>query len=373
MNILITGSEGFFGKNLCISLEREKNINILKYDKEKNINDLQAFIKKADFIFHLAGENRPKDAKDFYKTNYNLTEKIIENLIHNEKKPFVFASSTQAELDNDYGKSKKMAEDALIAYSKKNKSKVFIYRLTNLFGKWCKPNYNSVVATFCYNIANDLPIQINNKNQEIELLYIDDVINSFKNILTDKKELKDISKIFYNINKTKKITLKELADYIYGFKTIRENHKIPNFSEEFTRNLYSVFVSYYNIKNLSYNALMKTDERGWLFELIKSDYFGQIFISKTRPGITRGNHYHDTKIEKFCVIQGDGLIRFRSLHNNSITEYKVDDKKIQIIDIPPGYTHSIENIGSNEMITIFWAFEEFDIKKSDTHYEKVIQ
>jgi len=367
--ILITGSEGFVGKNLQVQLRRRGDIEIIPYDKEHTLDYLKEAVDKADFIFHLAGENRPKDPADFMKVNKGLTETLTELAMRTGKKvPIAYTSSIQAELDNEYGKSKKAAEDALIEYSKSTGSPVCIFRFPNLFGKWSRPNYNSVVSTFCYNISHDLEITISNEKRELELTYIDDVVNAFNRLLDIEL---DPEKHFYPVGKSFKITLGELAKKIYSFKEMRETSILPDLSDEFTKDLYSTYLSYLEKDNFSYEVEMKTDNRGMLCELLKSPHFGQIFVSTTKPGITRGNHYHDTKIEKFCVISGNADIKFRHILNNEIISYKVSGEKIEIIDIPPGYTHSITNIGDTEMITLFWANEMFDAKVPDTYYESV--
>jgi len=367
--VLITGSEGFVGKNLQVQLRRRGDIEIIPFDKEHSLDYLKEAVDKAEFIFHLAGENRPKDPANFMKVNKGLTETLTELVTQTGKKiPIAYTSSIQAELDNEYGKSKKAAEDVLISHSKEANAPVCIFRFPNLFGKWSRPNYNSVVSTFCYNIAHDLEISISDEKKEIELTYIDDVVDAFNQLLDIELDPK---KHFYQVEKSFNITLGELAKKIYSFKEMRKTSILPDLSDEFTRDLYSTYLSYLEKDYFSYKVEMKTDNRGMLFELLKSSHFGQIFVSTTKPGITRGNHYHDTKVEKFCVISGKADIKFRHILNNEIISYKVSGEKIEIIDIPPGYTHSIENIGDTEMITLFWANEMFDPKRPDTYYESV--
>lgn len=367
--ILITGSEGFVGKNLQVQLRRRADVEIIPFDKEHTLDYLKEAVDKADFIFHLAGENRPKDPADFMKVNKGFTETLTELAARTGRNvPIAYTSSIQAELDNEYGKSKKAAEDALIEYSESTGSPICIFRLPNLFGKWSRPNYNSVVSTFCYNISHNLEITISGEERELELTYIDDVVNAFNQLLDIELDLK---KHFCPVEKSFKITLGELAKKIYSFKEMRETSILPDLSDEFSKDLYSTYLSYLEKDNFSYEVEMKIDNRGMLFELLKSPHFGQIFVSTTKSGITRGNHYHDTKVEKFCVITGKADIRFRHILNNEIISYKVSGEKIEIIDIPPGYTHSIENIGDTEMITLFWANEVFDQKKPDTYYESV--
>lgn len=369
--VLITGSEGFVGKNLQIVLKRKEDIEITPFDRGHSFDYLRNTVKNADFIFHLAGENRPKDPSDFMKVNKGLTETIVELLKRSNKKtPIAFSSSIQAGLDNMYGRSKKAAEDILISYSKETEAPICIFRFPNLFGKWSKPNYNSVVATFCYNISHGLDITISDENKELEFAYIDDVVRALSELLETRL---DPEKYFYSIDKTFRVTLGDLAKIIYQFRDIRNTSILPDFSDEFTRNLYSTYLSFLEQNDFAYDIGMKTDNRGVLFELLKSRQFGQIFVSKTRKGITRGNHYHDTKVEKFCVISGDALIRLRNIHNDEVITYEVSGDKIRIVDIPPGYTHSIENIGDEEMIVLFWANEIFNQERPDTYYEEVLK
>jgi UDP-2-acetamido-2,6-beta-L-arabino-hexul-4-ose reductase len=369
LNILVTGSSGFIGKNLCAQLELNDQINVLKFTKKSTLIDLKNHIKKADLIFHLAGVNRPVDKAEFTTGNLHLTQSIIKIIEKSDKKtPLVISSSIQAESNNDYGVSKKSAEDELINWSKTSGSQIYIYRLPNVFGKWSKPNYNSVVATFCNNIANNLPIKIDEPDKELSLVYIDDVITEFVKIINDEL-LTD--KIFYEIPRTFKFTLQELVDKINNFKTIPETLLVPNFSSAFDRFLYATYTSYLNTDKFSYNLDTISDERGWLAEFIKSKEFGQIFVSCTKPGFTRGNHWHHTKIEKFLVISGEGIIRLRQLESNDIISYKVSGKSLEVVDMPAGYVHSITNSSDRDMITIFWTDELFNSNKPDTNYQEV--
>lgn len=370
--ILVTGSEGFIGKNLIVRLQELNNVAIKSFDKEDNINTLKKLLLELDFIFHLAGVNRPKNVEEFEKVNVGLTKTLIELLEEMDKKiPIVITSSIQAELDNPYGKSKKRAEDELIKYSKKNSVPVYIYRLHNVFGKWSRPNYNSVVSTFCYNISHNLDITISNPAKELELVYIDDVVNEFISLL-DKEE-RDLGKHFYNIKRTFKVTLGELADKLYKIKDVRKTLIVPDLSDIFTKFLHATYLSYLDKDDLSYEMDSKEDNRGNFTELIKSNSFGQVSVSKSCKGIKRGNHYHNTKNEKFCVIKGKAVIKLRNILDDKIISYYVSDKKIEIIDIPPGYTHSIENLtdGDGEMILLIWANEMFDPENPDTYYCEV--
>lgn len=378
-NILVTGSKGFVGKNLIVSLKQIDNYKIIEIDSSSSETDLKLAINDADFIVHLAGVNRPKEISEFYSGNNGLTKKIVDYLIESNKKtPILITSSIHAESNTDYGISKKKSEDILIEYSKKYESNIYIYRLPNLFGKWCKPNYNSAIATFCHNIANDLEVWIKDPDIELELVYIDDLINSileciendpieYNNLIYSRK----LNDNFYEVNTKYKKTLGSIVDSINMFKSMRETLILPDLSDGFNKALYSTYLTYLDKNKFSYNLIKNKDDRGWLAELIKSKSFGQIFISKTKPGITRGNHWHHTKTEKFLVVQGDAVVRFRRVDENDVIEYLVNGESPEVIDIPPGYTHSIENIGKDDVITLFWSNEIFDVENPDTYFLEV--
>ena len=370
--VLVTGSRGFIGKNLIVRLEELDNVAIKSFDKKDNIDTLKKCLREADIIFHLAGVNRPEKVEEFEKVNVGFTKDIIGLLEEMGKRiPIVITSSIQAELDNPYGKSKKRAEDELIKYSKQNNVPVYIYRLPNVFGKWSKTNYNSVVSTFCYNISHNLDIVISDTEKELELVYIDDVVNEFVSLLSG--EVENIEKRFYKINRTFKITLGKLADKIYQIRDLRKTLIVPDLSDDFMKYLHSTYLTYLDENNFSYNMDMKEDERGNFIELIKSRTFGQVSISRSGKSVIRGNHYHNTKNEKFCVIQGKAVIKLRNILDDKIITYYVSDKKIEIVDISPGYTHSIENLtdGDGEMILLIWANEVFDPENPDTYYCEV--
>lgn len=367
--VLATGAKGFIGKNLIAALGRNKDIVIKTFDVDDDPGLLESHLKDTDFIYHFAGVNRPQDPKEFETGNAESTA-FITNILEKagRKVPILLASSIQAELDNPYGKSKKSAEDILVKYCKRTGAPVYIYRLPGVFGKWSRPNYNTVVATFCHNIARGIEIKISDPNNEIELVYIDDVVSSFIQHLNTPSPG---PQQYYSVPRTFKITLGELVERIHALHDIRTSLTLPDLNDAFTRCLHATYLSFLPEDGFSYPAKLNTDIRGWLFELIKSPHFGQIFVSKTLPGITRGNHYHDSKIEKFCVVQGRGIIRFRHIMSKEVIEYRVDGTAIQIVDIPPGYTHSIENTGEGEMITFFWANQIFDAENPDTFYSPV--
>ncbi|MBU2494624.1 MAG: NAD-dependent epimerase/dehydratase family protein [Bacteroidetes bacterium] len=368
--ILITGSNGFIGKNLVTILNEKEGYDLLEFDKDNDIKDLDRGIIECDWIVHLAGSNRPENISEYKEVNFGLTETIVNILQSNQlNKPIIFASSTQAELDNPYGKSKLLAEEYLIDFAKKTDNEVYIYSLTNVFGKWCRPNYNSVVATFCNNIAKELPIKINDPDANLKLIYIDDITENIIRIINNKPQHSPESRLY--VQPFYEIKLGELAELISSFKESRKNLLLPDVSDEFTKKLYSTYLSYLNEDNFSYELKTNRDERGDLTELIKSQKFGQFFVSTTKPGITRGNHYHHTKTEKFIVIKGKAEICFRQIQGDSIIKYEVTGDKITPIDIPPGYTHNITNTGDTDLITLFWANEIFNPDKPDTYFEEV--
>jgi UDP-2-acetamido-2,6-beta-L-arabino-hexul-4-ose reductase len=366
--VLITGSNGFIGKNLAINLKYIPGFEVIGFDINDGLDFLNAELKKADFVFHLAGINRPEKNEGF-QVNIDLTKLIVDSLINfGMTIPLVLSSSIQAELDNEYGKSKLEAEKQLEKY-KENGGEAYIFRLTNVFGKWSRPNYNSVVATFCYNIANDINISISDVNKELQLVHIDDVIKCFIDIVTGKSEYNNLDII--TVDKIYCVTLGQLAELIRSFKSGYTSELLPDIGNDFIKKLHSTYLSYVSPEGAIYKLNKQIDNRGYLVELIKSKSLGQIFISKTKPGITRGNHFHNLKIEKFCVIEGEALIKLRHLMTNETFEYIVNGDEASVVNILPGYTHSITNTGIGELITLFWANEPFDKDNPDTFYDKV--
>lgn len=369
--VLVTGAAGFIGKNLVAALRRRDDVRLILFDVNTEPAVLDAGLTEADIIYHLAGVNRPKDESEFMTGNAGLTEKMLSCLVKLGRTPtVVHSSSVQAELDNPYGKSKKVAEDAVLKFNKETGAPVCIYRLPAVFGKWSRPNYNTVVATFCHNISRGLPITVNDPNREMELVYIDDVVASFLQYLDGSP---DPARQRYSVGRIFRVTLDELADRIRRLHSIRGTLTVPDLSDDLMKCLHATYLSFLPEDDFGYPVKLNTDNRGWLFELIKSEYFGQIFVSKTLPGITRGNHYHGTKVEKFCVIRGQGMIRFRQIDSDRILEYPVNDRTINVVDIPPGYTHSIENNGEGDMICLFWANQIFSPERADTYFNPVIK
>lgn len=373
--VLVTGAKGFIGKNLVSTLKLNNDIEVKTFDTEDNDKILEIYLKEVDFIFHLAGINRPKNDEEFTVGNVGLTQKIISKLeSFNKNIPILITSSIQAELDNAYGISKKQAEESIIEYSKKNLAPVYIFRLPNVFGKWCRPNYNSVVATFCNNIANDIEITINDENKELELVYIDDVVKKFISTMEDylEENKEDILKqYYYKISVSFKVTLGELARKIYDFKESRKTLMVPNLEDDFTKNLYSTYLSYIPVDKFSYPLKMNIDNRGSFTEFLKSSDRGQVSINISKPGITKGNHWHHTKNEKFLVVSGEGVIQFRRIDSEEIIEYKVSGEKLEVVDIPVGYTHNIINTGETDMVTVMWVNEIFNPEKPDTYFLEV--
>jgi UDP-2-acetamido-2,6-beta-L-arabino-hexul-4-ose reductase len=363
--ILITGGRGFLGRNLAAHLVERKDCETRIFDQENSAEDLKSWVLDADVIFHLAGVNRPQDPADFECGNAGLTERVCKFLREGERSSkIVFSSSIQAELDNPYGASKAKAENALRQFAAQTGACVRIYRLKNLFGKWCRPNYNSVTATFCYNIANDLPIAVSDPACELELSYVDDVVAAFLSEIDGRQTAGEAGVDIQSY----RIQLGDLAGRIQAFHEMRSTLTLPDFAEWFNRALYATYLSYVPQAALQQNLEIKSDARGSLAEFIKQKHFGQIFVSRTKPGVTRGNHYHHTKTEKFFVVEGDGLIRMRSVEGGLVVEYPVTGSAFNVIDIPPGFTHSITNVGLGEMVTLFWSSAMFDPNRPDTYY-----
>ena len=364
--ILITGATGFIGKNLTATLLQAGYTNLYLYDRENTLQQLEEYCTDADFVFHLAGVNRPVDVKEFYEGNTDFSKNLLDTLAaKGNKAPVVVSSSIQALLDNDYGKSKKMGEDLFL---ENGNNPAFIARLYGVFGKWSRPNYNTVVATFMHNVAHGLPLQINDPDKELTLCYIDDVIAKFIDILENTADYKPG---FFEIDTLHKITLGKLAEKITNFGKNRESLVMPPLNTLLDQRLYGTYLSYLDEDMFAYQLKKNEDNRGWLAEFIKSESFGQIFVSTTKPGITRGDHWHHTKVEKFFVLSGKAEISFRHMITDEIIRYTVEGNTPTVVDIPVGYTHKITNIGDTEVICLFWSSEIFNPQKPDTYYVKV--
>ena len=387
-SILITGAKGFVGKNLVENLKNIKdgkdrvhklpsNLEIIEYDIDNTETELEEYCKKADFVFNLAGINRPKDNSEFMKGNFSFGEKLL-NLLEKYKNncPVMLSSSVQATLEgryagSEYGKSKLAGEELFKNYGKETGARVLIYRFPNLFGKWCRPNYNSAVATFCNNIANNLPIQVNDRNTELDLVYIDDLVEELLRAVNGN-ETKD-EKGYCYVPEVHHVTLGEIVDLLYEFKESRKNLFIPNMTEgSFSKKLYSTYLSYLDPKDFSYSLKMNEDNRGSFIEIVKSLDRGQVSINISKPGITKGQHWHNTKNEKFLVVAGEGIIQLRKIGTDEIIEYKVSGKEMTVVDMIPGYTHNIINTSETEnLVTVMWCNECFNPEKPDTYFEEV--
>lgn len=365
MRVLITGADGFIGSNLQAFLREQDNVEIDKYTLENTPEELEEKLKVADFIVHLAGINRPMSPEEFFSGNTDLTKNIVDLLNKNKlSTPLIFSSSIQATLDNDYGRSKRMAED----YIFDNYKPGIVFRLHNVFGKGCRPNYNSVVATFCDNIAHDKPIEISDPKHEIELIYIDDICKTFIALIFGKKTT---TEKYNSVSPVKKITLGELANMVEGFRDNLNSLSVPQTGDEFTKKLFSTYISYNDLDKLVFAPEMNMDERGVFSELVHTKDSGQFSVSTSKPGVTRGNHYHHTKIEKFIVVKGKALIKLRKIGKTDIKEILVSGDKVQIVTIPVGYTHNITNVGNDEMVLLIWCNEIYDKNNPDTYRMEV--
>lgn len=369
MKILVTGAKGFVGKNLIAELKNRKCKDILEYDKDTDPSLLDAYVKECDFVFHLAGVNRPQNQEEYMEGNFGFTSILLDLLRkHNNKASVMISSSIQASLDNPYGQSKKAGEDLMFSYSRETGAKVLVYRFPNVFGKWCKPNYNSAVATFCNNIAHDLPIQVNDPSVVMNLVYIDDVVKELINALNGKE---NINGNFCEVPVSYTITLGEIADLIRSFKESRETLSVPNTANAFEKKLYSTYLSFLPTDKFSYPLKMNVDDRGSFTEIIRTIDRGQFSVNVAKPGVTKGNHWHHSKNEKFLVVSGKGLIRFRKIDEDEIIDYYVSGDKMEVVDIPTGYTHNIINVGDTDLVTFMWANEAFNSEKPDTYFLEV--
>ncbi len=399
MNILITGAAGFVGKNLVAALQNIKENKdrthpeievgeLFLYDIDTDPKLLDEYCQKADFVFHLAGVNRPKDTSDFMKGNFGFSSVLLETLKkYNNTCPVMLSSSLQATLvgryaEGDYGKSKKAGEDLFFQYQEQTGAEVYVYRFPNLFGKWCRPNYNSAVATFCHNIACDQPITVNDPAIELELLYIDDLLASMLGLLEGKVNrcnydglsvLPSAKGTFCYVPQTYFVTLGEIVELLHSFKEQSKTLLMPEIAKNsFAKKLYSTFLSYLPKEKVCFDLKMNEDDRGSFTELLKTEKCGQFSVNISKPGITKGQHWHHTKWEFFIVVAGHGLIQQRKLGTDEVLEFEVTGEKIQAVHMLPGYTHNIINLSETEnLVTVMWANEAFDPNQPDTFFEVV--
>lgn len=398
MKILITGAKGFVGKNLVASLENIRegkdrvhkmqglecpsDLEIYTYDIDSTQEELEKYCQDADFVFNLAGVNRPKDQEEFMKGNFGFASTLLDTLKkYGNKAPVMLSSSIQASLEgrfaeSEYGKSKLAGEELFRRYSEETGAKVLIYRFPNLFGKWCRPNYNSAVATFSNNIANDLPIQVNDLSTELKLLYIDDLVEELLLALNGQEHRDE--KGFCYCPVTFHVTLGEIVDLLYSFKESRQNLSVPDMSDGFTKRLYANYLSYLPTDGFSYKLKMNRDDRGSFTEILRTTDRGQVSVNISKPGITKGQHWHHTKNEKFVVVSGRGLIQLRKIgvdrdgNPYPVVNYEVSGEEITVVEMIPGYTHNIVNLSDTEdLVTVMWANEPFDPEHPDTFGQTV--
>lgn len=371
--ILITGAGGFVGKNLVATLRTAGYTDLMLFEKDDTPETLADYCRRAAFVVHLAGINRPTDPSEFYTGNAGLTDTLLADLeAAGNTAPVLVTSSTQAELDNDYGKSKRQAEEAIFAHRRRTGAAVYVFRMPGVFGKWCRPNYNSVVATFCHNVAHGLPIQVRDSAFSLPLVYIDDVVACILAAFDGQVMMDRSTTPICHMHPIHEVTLGRLAELIQGFAAGRTSLAVPDLAPgSFEKKLYSTYLSYLPSDQFSYPLEMHTDNRGSFTEFLRSPERGQVSINISHPGIVKGNHWHHTKNEKFLVVKGEGVIRFRNIFSREVIEYHVSGDKLEVVDIPCGYTHNIENVGTEDMVTVMWANEAFDPDHPDTFFEPV--
>ncbi len=371
MRVLITGADGFIGRNLRLRLREHKDVQIVCYTRDQQTAKLAELLDSVDFVFHLAGVNRPRDPKEFTSINTDFTRDLcmaVANAARLREKriPIVFTSSAQAELDNAYGRSKRLAEDILANTGQDPLVPVHVFRLPNVFGKWCRPNYNSVVATFCHNVARNLPIQVNDHHAKLTLVHIDDVVDCFVQLLDGAIPSKDADG-FAAVKPYYSTTVGRLAEVIQTFRDSRRSLVTERVGTGLVRALYSTYVSYLPAESFSYDVPKHADQRGAFVEMLKTPDCGQFSYFTAHPGVTRGGHYHHTKTEKFLVIAGQALFRFRHMESGQVHELKTSGDRPQIVETVPGWTHDITNTGTGEMVVMLWANEVFDRTRPDTY------
>lgn len=382
MNILVTGAKGFVGRNLVSQLHNigsgkakehalsGKSLTVFEYDLDSDLSDLDSYCRQADFVFNLAGVNRPKDRTEFMEGNFGFASTLLSALKkHNNTCPVMISSSVQAALDNPYGESKRAGEQLLFDYGRETGAKVLVYRFPNVFGKWCRPNYNSAVATFCYNIARDLPIQVNDPDVVMNLVYVDDVVDELVAALNGEEHR---TGDYCEVPVMHTITLGGIVELITGFKDMHTDLSVPDLGDAFTKKLYSTYLSYLPEEKFIYPLKMNVDERGSFTEIIRTSDRGQFSVNISKPGVTKGQHWHHTKNEKFVVVSGHGLIQLRKIGSEEIIEFEVSGDRMEAVEMIPGYTHNIINLSEREnLVTVMWCNECFDSRKPDTYFEKV--
>lgn len=382
MKILVTGAKGFVGRNLVSQLHNiqsgkarnygmeGKELTVFEYDVNSDASELDVYCRQADFVFNLAGVNRPKESSEFMKGNFGFASTLLDTLKkYGNTCPVMLSSSTQAAQDNPYGESKRAGEQLMFDYSKETGAKVLVYRFPNVFGKWCRPNYNSAVATFCHNIAHDLPIQVNDPDVVMNLVYVDDVVDELLAALNGREHRKGD---YCEVPVVHTITLGSIAVLIKSFRRMSENLDVPDLSDAFTKKLYSTYLSYLPVEKFRYPLKMNVDERGSFTEIIRTADRGQFSVNISKPGITKGQHWHHTKNEKFVVVSGHGLIQFRKIGCEEIIEFEVSGDRIEAVEMIPGYTHNIINLSETEdLVTVMWCNECFNPERPDTYFEKV--
>ena len=364
MKILITGAEGFIGKNLIIALRSRGQNDLLALDADAPAELLERYCAECNFVYHLAGANRTRQQDESMNGDFGFTDTLLRQLNkHKNRSPVMLASSTQAALPNLYGRSKKAGEELLDLYAHETGAKVYVFRLPHVFGKWAKPNHNSVIATFCYNVSHDLPIVIHDENTQMHLAYIDDVAEALCDLLDDKTTREGA---YCVVPVTYHALLGDIANRIRSFRGIREGNLLPNMSEPLTRKLYATYLSYLPVMEFSYPLEMHEDANGSVTEFLRLSTGGQISVNVCKPGMTRGNHWHHTRAEKFLVVSGTGVIKFRRIDMDDVIEYPVSGKKHVVVDIPVGYAHCIENTGKTDLVTLMWSSECCDGAQADS-------
>ena len=384
MDILVTGANGFVGRNFVSQLENigsgkarnyaiaGEELRVLCYDVDSDPAVLEEYCRRADFVFNLAGVNRPEDPSEFMKGNFGFASLLLDTLKKcGNSCPVMISSSTQAALDNPYGESKRAGEELLFEYGRETGAKVLVYRFPNVFGKWCRPNYNSAVATFCHNIAHGLPIRVNDPSVVMHLVYIDDVVDELIGALSGDEHR---AGAFCEVPVVHEITLGGIVDLLYSFRDMQQDLEVPDLGDAFTKKLYSTYLSYLPKEKFCYPLKMNVDNRGSFTEIIRTPDRGQFSVNISKPGITKGEHWHHTKNEKFVVVSGHGLVQLRKIGTDEVINFEVSGEKMEVVEMIPGYTHNIINLSDTEdLVTFMWANEAFNPERPDTYFEPVEQ